>query len=91
MARYGGEEFVIVLPDTAGEGAALFANRVREEIGEQTMTSEHGSFGVTLSMGVAEFPADGKDRFELIEKADQALYYCKEHGRNRVTRWSDLG
>jgi diguanylate cyclase (GGDEF)-like protein len=90
VARYGGEEFVIVLPDTDSEGAALFANRVREEVAAQSMTSENGSFQVTISMGVAEFPSDGKDRFELIERADQALYYCKEHGRNRVTRWADL-
>ena len=79
-----------MLPDTDGEGAALFANRLREEIAAQSMTSEHGSFQVTVSMGVAEFPGDGKDRYELIEKSDQALYYCKEHGRNRVMRWAEL-
>lgn len=90
VARYGGEEFVIVLPDTDREGAATFANRLREEIAEQTITSDNGSFSVTLSLGVAEFPSDGTNRHELIELADQALYYCKEHGRNRVTKVSDL-
>jgi two-component system cell cycle response regulator len=90
VARYGGEEFVIVLPDTDGEGAAVFANRLREEIAAQTVASENGSFSVTLSLGVAEYPTDGRDRHELIEKADQALYYCKEHGRNRVTRVAEL-
>jgi two-component system cell cycle response regulator len=90
VARYGGEEFVIVLPDTDGEGAAVFANRLREEIAAQTIASENGSFSVTLSLGVAEYPGDGRDRHELIEKADQALYYCKEHGRNRVTRVAEL-
>jgi two-component system cell cycle response regulator len=90
VARYGGEEFVIVLPDTDAEGAAVFANRLREEVGSQVMTSDNGSFAVTISMGVAEYPSDGVDRHELIEKADQALYYCKEHGRNRVTKVRDL-
>ncbi len=89
VARYGGEEFVLVLPDTDGKGAEHFANKLREEIGDQVMTSEHGSFKITISMGVAEFPLDGKDRLGLVEKADQALYYCKEHGRNRVRRWAD--
>jgi two-component system cell cycle response regulator len=90
VARYGGEEFVIVLPDTDSEGAAVFANRLREEIAAQTITSENGSFSVTLSLGVAAYPTDGRDRHELIELADQALYYCKEHGRNRVTKVCDL-
>ncbi len=88
VARYGGEEFVLVLPDTDGEGAEHFANKLREEIAAQVMTSEHGNFKVTISMGIAEFPTDGTDRMELVERADQALYYCKEHGRNRVHRWS---
>jgi diguanylate cyclase (GGDEF)-like protein len=88
VARYGGEEFVLVLPDTDGPGAELFANRLREEVGAQVMHSEHGDFNVTLSMGVATFPDDGRSRQELVDKADQALYYCKEHGRNRVMRWT---
>ncbi len=86
VARYGGEEFVLVLPDTDGEGAVHFANRLREEVAELAMTSEHGTFKITISMGVAEFPSDGRERLALIERADQALYYCKEHGRNRVHR-----
>ena len=90
VARYGGEEFVIVLPDTDGPGAKLFADRLREEGAAQVMTSEHGDFNVTLSMGVATFPDDGRARQELVDRADQALYYCKEHGRNRVTRWTEL-
>ncbi|EDM76864.1 diguanylate cyclase (GGDEF domain) [Plesiocystis pacifica SIR-1] len=90
VARYGGEEFVLVLPDTDAEGAAVFANRLREEIAAQTITSDNGSFSVTLSLGVAEFPRDSTKRHELIELADQALYYCKEHGRNRVTKVCDL-
>lgn len=91
VARYGGEEFVLVLPDTDGEGAEHFANELRKELSEISMHSEHGTFNVTISMGVAEFPADGGDRSELLERADQALYFCKEHGRNCVRRWSEVG
>jgi len=88
VARYGGEEFVLILPDTDGEGAELFANKLREEVAAQTMTSEQGPFQVTISMGVAEYPLDTRDASELIERADQALYRCKRGGRNCVTRWS---
>jgi two-component system cell cycle response regulator len=87
VARYGGEEFCLVLPDTDAAGAAHFANELREEIAAQVMQSEHGTFHVTISMGVAQYPADGSERATLIERADQALYYCKEHGRNRVHRF----
>ena len=90
VARYGGEEFVLVLPDTDADGAAVFANRLREEIASQTVNSDNGSFSVTLSLGVAAYPQDSLDRHELIEMADQALYYCKEHGRNRVTKVCEL-
>jgi diguanylate cyclase (GGDEF)-like protein len=90
VARYGGEEFVLVLPDTDGEGAELFANRLREDVAAQSMTSEHGTFNCTISMGIAEFPRDGADRAELIRFADQALYWSKEHGRNRVTRFAQI-
>ena len=75
-------------PDTDGAGAEAFANRLREEIGDLALTSEHGNFKVTISMGIAEYPRDGKERLELIERSDQALYWCKEHGRNRVRRVS---
>jgi diguanylate cyclase (GGDEF)-like protein len=88
VARYGGEEFVLVLPETDGEGATHFANDLREDIERQVMVSEHGSFKITISMGVAAFPTEGSDRLELIERADQALYWCKEHGRNCVYRWT---
>ncbi len=91
VARYGGEEFVLVLPDTDGEGAEHFANELRKEIGALNMSSEHGNFNVTISMGVAEFPADGRKPGELLEHADQALYFCKEHGRNCARRWSQMG
>ena len=86
VARYGGEEFVLVLPDTDGDGAELFANKLREEVAAQTMTAEQGPFQVTISMGVAEYPLDASDPSELIERADQALYRCKRGGRNCVIR-----
>ncbi len=54
------------------------------------MTSDQGPFRVTLSLGVAEYPSDGRATSELVERADQALYFCKKNGRNRVTRASTL-
>jgi diguanylate cyclase (GGDEF)-like protein len=90
VARYGGEEFCLVLPDTDAAGAEHFANELRQEIADQVMTSEHGKFRVTISMGVAQFPQDSTERTQLIERADQALYACKEGGRNCVRRFAQL-
>jgi diguanylate cyclase (GGDEF)-like protein len=90
VARYGGEEFVLILPDTDGDGAEVFANKLREEVAAQTMPADAGPFRVTISMGIAEYPGDSRDPSELIERADQALYRCKRGGRNCVVRWSRM-
>lgn len=83
-ARYGGEEFALVLEETDADGARLLCERIREEIAAQVMSSEQGPFRVTLSLGIASYPADGVDKQQLIERADQALYFAKQNGRNRT-------
>lgn len=90
-ARYGGEEFAIVLENTGEEGALLFAERLRTAIEGQRFTSDQGDFGVTVSVGVAVYPAHGQRAEQLTENADAALYVSKRAGRNRVTIWSEKG
>jgi two-component system cell cycle response regulator len=53
VARYGGEEFAIVLEETDSAGAVLLCERVRKELAAQVMSSEQGSFRVTISLGIA--------------------------------------
>jgi len=91
VARYGGEEFALVLEDTDGEGALILAERIREEVSELRHPSDQGPFSCALSLGVASYPADGKHKQLLIERADQALYYAKEHGRNQSVCYRDIG
>jgi diguanylate cyclase (GGDEF)-like protein len=90
VARYGGEEFAMVLEETDGRGAHLFCERVRQEVAAQLMSSDKGSFRVTISLGIATYPLDGKEKEMLVERADQALYGAKEGGRNRTVVYSDL-
>ena len=90
-ARYGGEEFAIVLPETGVEGSRVFAERLRLKIENNVFKTSEQELSVTVSLGCSTYPDDGADnKAQLIKQADQALYYAKEHGRNRVTMFSDI-
>jgi diguanylate cyclase (GGDEF)-like protein len=80
-ARYGGEEFVIILPQCDREGAIEVAERLRDRIAS-TPVPKVGQ--VTASIGVATYPTGAKNKEELVEMADRAMYLAKAAGRNRV-------
>lgn len=89
-ARYGGEEFAAILPGTDGKGAKQIAERLRKAVMAQTFGSDGTSFKVTISIGIATSPDDAQSKEELVEKADQALYYAKHNGRNQSITWSSI-
>jgi diguanylate cyclase (GGDEF)-like protein len=84
VARFGGEEFCILCEETDSKGAALLAERVREELKKRQFESDIGKLRVTASLGVAQFPDDAKTDKQLFELADKALYLAKQTGRDRV-------
>ena len=86
VARYGGEEFVVLLPETPLEGAAAFAERLRETIARHAFLTGHGhAIRLTASVGVACYPtAHVRSADELFACADEALYRAKSGGRNQV-------
>ena len=79
-ARYGGEEFAVVMPETNVAGAIAVAERIRERTGREKFPGRQ----ITLSIGVAEFPADGDAPQAVVAAADRALYQAKRDGRDRV-------
>ena len=82
--RIGGEEFVVFLPRTdASDGLAL-ANRIREDIAEQTLTSDNQKVTFTVSIGVSALKEDDTSIESLLKRADKALYLAKNLGRNQV-------
>ena len=60
------------------------AERCRRELAEQAITVGAAEVRVTLSIGVATFPAHGDSGADLIQSADRALYEAKRQGRDRV-------
>jgi diguanylate cyclase (GGDEF)-like protein len=89
-ARYGGEEFAVVLENLGIEQARQVGDRMRQEVGKLAIETDKGLLQVTMSVGVAAYPDDGKDRAELIEHADHALYHAKHSGRNRVITYPEF-
>lgn len=85
VGRYGGEEFIILLPNTSDREAMEVCEKMRRHIENQKLLGS--DFPLTMSFGVSSFPEHGSSEEELLEKADQALYYSKNNGRNRTTLW----
>jgi diguanylate cyclase (GGDEF)-like protein len=83
-ARYGGEEFLAYLPETDGAGAMQVAERIRGNVESNPFTLDGQTSRVTISTGIALFPAHGRALRELVARADRALYRAKEEGRNRI-------
>jgi diguanylate cyclase (GGDEF)-like protein/PAS domain S-box-containing protein len=83
--RYGGDEFVIILPDTSAEVVAQRAEEMRIAVGHVGMPYySHLLRPMTLSFGIATFPANGRTIQELLRASDTALFRAKSEGRDRV-------
>lgn len=83
LFRYGGEEFVIILSNTAEQGALLLAERIRARLENTHHHVGAQRVPATVSLGVA-FAQPGDDAHTLFERADHALYQAKREGRNCV-------
>jgi diguanylate cyclase (GGDEF)-like protein len=82
--RAGGEEFVVILPGTGEEALRQRAEVVRRRIEQARISADGATLQVTVSIGLAAFPAHGETEAALLRAADAALYKAKAEGRNRV-------
>ncbi len=92
ISRYGGEEFAVIVPQAPGMAidavradALALAERLRAKIGALRVDD----MGVTVSVGIAHFPSDGRTAAELMAAADQAVFAAAAAGGNRAASSSE--
>ncbi len=81
LARVGGEEFALVLPNTNEHGAYILAERFRCEVRDEFISD---AVPITISFGVANYPAHGETAAALLRATDEAVQASKWSGRNRT-------
>jgi diguanylate cyclase (GGDEF)-like protein len=91
-ARYGGEEFALILPETREKEASDLLERIRQAVSETVFCLPDNPITLTVSIGVSDvnLRASKQSPFELIERADTALYEAKGTGKNKVISASTL-
>ena len=85
VTRYGGEEFVAILPGVDIQTAPIRAQEICDTLAKVFMYNPKTIFApLTASVGWATYPVDAKNRDELLNRADLAMYMAKKRGRNCI-------
>lgn len=87
--RYGGDEFVVVLSNVSQGIAIARAENLRNRLVAEPILHGTEKINISISVGIAMFPAHGTFGETLLHKADQALYDAKHKGRNKVQMFSE--
>ncbi len=83
--RFGGEEFIVILPETNAENAMDPAKRLSENFRKINFNANNGThFNVTISVGISEYHPKDQSCEEIVARADKALYFAKDQGRDRI-------
>ncbi|MBU4609103.1 GGDEF domain-containing protein [Achromobacter sp. GG226] len=79
VCRAGGEEFLMLLPNSTQRDAEMVAERLRQAVADTAMP---GGVPITISLGVAHWPASAETPAAAVHAADAAMYQAKHAGRN---------
>ena len=97
LGRIGGEEFAVCLPNTCINSAQTACERFRQEIEATSFPvindiekSNQHNFKITVSIGLSSASIELTSIDELLKQADKALYYAKDHGRNKVVNINEI-
>jgi len=87
LYRYGGDEFVVILPDEGIETGKIVGERILENVKNNKFTVQKTGEEkkISVSIGVATFPAHANNRQDILEIADKMMYEAKNTGRGRVS------
>lgn len=84
--RYGGEEFVMVFPKIPLKETIGIIEKMHEELKKQPLYyNKDRLVYINISIGITAYPDFGSSAEDLLNRADNAMYYSKEHGRGRIT------
>jgi diguanylate cyclase (GGDEF)-like protein len=87
--RYGGEEFAIIASGDKVENIRLFIERIHNQVRNRIITFEDTEISFTFSAGLVCIQKSfSKD--DLINAADQALYYAKKHGKDKIVTYQEI-
>lgn len=90
VARIGGDEGVVLIDHvTQPEDVAVVAKKILDVI-RMPMKIGHQEVCITVSVGIALYPDDGKDIEELLKKADVAMYRAKKQGKNTYQFYNQM-
>lgn len=91
IGRYGGEEFVVILPETTAKETLYPINRLRDNLKMLNFKGASNTvFNITISVGISEYRLSDDNNENIIQRADKALYYAKQHGRNQVIIYDEV-
>lgn len=89
ICRIGGEEFAIISRRAGRVNAMTVGEKLRKAVEMNPLLAGTNSIALSISVGIFSLPSakENVDADDIFRKADAALYYSKEHGRNRVTHY----
>jgi diguanylate cyclase (GGDEF)-like protein len=91
LGRFGGEEFIGIFPSTNVNNALGPAMRFVKNLKEKEFQPKGGApFHVSVSIGVSEYHPTDSSKEEVIHRADTALYWAKDHGRDQIAVYEKL-
>lgn len=84
VCRYGGEEFVAVLPGKNIQTAETIIKEMHKKIASSVVEYAGERIGINVSIGLTAYPEICDNPYDLLKRADWAMYFAKEHGRGQV-------